>query len=255
VSAGVSPTAALVTGGAGGIGRAVARALSDKGHPVAVVDVDRAAAEAVANELRAHGGQALAVECDVADGARVSRALDEIESALGGLHLGVAVLCAGVGGPFHRADEVDEKEWDALFAVNVKGVFHVCRLLLPRMREAGFGRVIAIASMQGLFGAVRSSTYAATKHAVVGYVRSLGAEWGAHGITCNAVCPGYVDTRLGARDDAHHARIVERTPAARLASPDEVAALCAFLASPEAGFINGAALPIDGGLGAHLATS
>ena len=164
---------------------------------------------------------------------------------------------AGLGGPFHRVDEVDKAEWDALFGVNVEGVRFMCRWALPRMKASGYGRIVNIASLLGLFGGARSSTYAATKHALIGFSKSIAAEWASSGITCNAVCPGYVDTpmtgatvaamavRLGRSEDEARALLEKRQPIRRLIQPDEVAA--AVLACVENGAINGQGINVDGG--------
>ncbi len=162
------------------------------------------------------------------------------------------VNCAGVGGPFHRIDEVAPAEWDRIFAVNVRGPWLLCRRLLPAMAARGRGRVINIASVQGLRGAARSSTYVASKHALVGLTRALALEWGARGVTVNAVCPGYVATAMGLRPevDPGAAAAQARIPAGRQAEPGEIAGAVAFLAGDDAVYVNGAVLVVDGGLSA-----
>ncbi|MBI3544882.1 MAG: SDR family oxidoreductase [Deltaproteobacteria bacterium] len=245
---------AIVTGGAGGIGAATCRALAAEGLAVAVLDVDAAGAARVAGEISMGAGAAHAVVCDVGNRASVEAAIADV-SKLG--QVSVLVNNAGIGGPFHRVDEVTDEEWDRIVATNLKSVFLFARALLPGMKARGHGRVVNIASVQGIVGAARSSTYAATKHGMLGYTKSIAAEWGAYGITCNAICPGYVDTTMGAgpskKVDAYLERVLERTPVGRVARPEEIAALVVYLTGPSAGYVNGASFVVDGGLTAHSA--
>ena len=239
---------AVVTGAARGIGRATAARLVSEGHAVALLDVDADGA-AEAAEALSRDGSCLATPCDVSDPEAVRRALSAVRERLG--RVSILVNNAGLGGPFHRVDEVDDDEWLRVVHTNTRSVFLTCRELLPGMRERGYGRVVNIASVQGLLGAALSSTYAASKHAVVGYTRSLAAEWGGHGITVNAVCPGYVDTAMGVQEDARPgamAAILPWIPAGRIARPEEIAAAVSFLVRPESGYVNGACLVVDGGL-------
>ncbi len=244
---------AIVSGAGGGIGSAIAGGLAEDGNAVAVLDLDGARAEAVAETIARRGGRALAFACDVSDEAAVAQALALARAGLG--DAAVLVHAAGIGGPFHRADEVSVEEWERVFATNVRGAFLLTRALLPSMAARGFGRIVHIASIQGLLGARLSSTYVASKHAVVGYARAVAVEWAEHGITCNAVCPGYVETRMGAQPEArpgHRERILARTPARRLAEPTEIAALVRFLVSEDARHVNGAAIVADGGITADV---
>ena len=146
-------------------------------------------------------------------------------------------------------------EWDQLFGVNVEGVRNLCQWALPRMKAQGHGRIVNIASIMGLFGGAQSSTYAATKHALVGYSKAIAAEWGAYGITCNALCPGYIETEMLAKAPAAaRQRLLERIPGKRFGTPEEVAGLVSFLVGPLGGYVNGSALVMDGGLSSHLAS-
>ena len=245
----VNANLAIVTGASRGIGAAIAEVLAENGFRVALVARDVAALSRLEAKL---GDRARSFVCDVADEAAVNATLDRIETSLG--TPGVIVNNAGVGGPFHRVDEVDTAEWNALFGVNVDGVRHFCRWALPRMKAGGYGRIVNISSIQGLFGGARSSTYAATKHAIIGFSKALAAEWGAYGITCNAVCPGYIDTEMLANADPESRKeLLRRIPTGRFGSAEEVARLVAFIVGPFGGYLNGSALVMDGGLSAHLA--
>ena len=242
---------AIITGASRGIGAAIAEALAEAGFRVALLARDAQALSRLETKLAAAGAQARSFVCDVADEARVGETLASIENDLG--TPGVIVNNAGVGGPFHRADEVSRQEWDTLFGVNMDGVHHLCRWALPRMKAQGYGRIVNISSIQGLFGGVRSSTYAATKHALVGYTKSLAAEWGAYGITCNAVCPGYIDTEMLLNADAaSRTELLRKIPVGRFGTPEEVAGLVAFLVGPHGGYVNGSALVMDGGLSSQV---
>lgn len=243
---------AIVTGASRGIGAAIAEALARNRFRVALLARDEKALASVEKTLSAAGAQAWPFVCDVADEAAVEAVLGVLEARLG--PPSVLVNNAGFGGPFHRADEVPKAEWEALFGVNVDSLHHLCRWALPRMKAQGFGRIINISSIQGLFGGALSSTYVATKHAVVGYSKAMAAEWGASGITCNAVCPGYIDTEMLANaDPAVRQELLKRIPTGRFGRPEEVAELVAFLAGPAGGYVNGSALVMDGGLSSHLA--
>ena len=178
----------------------------------------------------------------------MKRCLDLVENEIGPVDL--LVNNAGLGGPFHTIVEVSLAEWEQVLGINVKGPFLLCRRLVPLMAARGWGRVVNIASVQGLRGAARSSTYSTSKHALVGLTRSLAVEWGDRGVTCNAICPGYVDTAMGldeTRNPGITRSAMARIPAARQATPAEVAGLVTYLAGEEAAYVNGAVLPIDGG--------
>ena len=235
----------MITGASRGIGAAIARRLQAKYSLILLArNVD--GLEQVAEEARLAGGAAVSVACDLTDWHSVQQAFRKIAS-----HPAPSVLVnnAGIGGPLHRIDETDDAEWSRIFDSNVRSLFWLCREYLPKMKEQGFGRIVNLSSVLGVVGAARSSTYVATKHAMVGYTKALACEWGAFGITCNAICPGYIDTRMhGASQQARISVPLHNVPAGRLGRPEEIAALVDFLCSPDAAYINGATILADGGL-------
>lgn len=242
---------AIVTGAGNGIGAATAKKFAAAGIKVAVVDIAEEAAKEVANQIKAEGGEAMAIRCDVSKKADVESCIAQVESQYGVPT--ILINNAGIGGPFHRVDEVTEEEFDLVFGVNIKSVYLFAHNLLPKMKELGFGRIVNTSSIQGLYGSPGSSSYVATKHAVIGYTRTIAAEWGQYGITCNAVCPGYVQTAMGAQDDAvddYTKKVMSMTPTHTIASPEELADMMFFLI--EQPYMNGSVNIMDGGITCHV---
>lgn len=243
----------IVTGAGNGIGAATAKIYAENGYKVGVLDIKEADASRVVKEIEASGGTAIAIVCDVGSRDSVESAVEKVESMYG--NIGTMVNNAGIGGPFHRVDEVEDDEWDMVVRTNQKSVFMFSRLLLPKMKEAGFGRIVNVASIQGLLGSPYSSTYVATKHAVIGYTRTIAAEWGRYGITCNAVCPGFVMTAMGARDeefDDYTLKVMAKSPVKILAKPEDIGNLIYYLTGEHGQYINGSIINIDGGITAHV---
>jgi NAD(P)-dependent dehydrogenase (short-subunit alcohol dehydrogenase family) len=244
---------AVVTGGANGIGQAVAQSFAARGaRGVLVVDRDVAAGEATVAAIRAAGGTALFTPADVTQAADV-RAYVQLALDTWG-----AIDCfhnnAGIEGKIATTAEYDEAVFDAVMAVNVKGVFLGLRHVLPVMLKQGRGAVVNTASVAGIFGTPGMPAYVASKHAVMGLTKVAAGEVGPQGIRVNAVCPGPVDTPIisGINDlqgvrEAWDARV----PMGRFARPEEIAAVVAFLASDDASYMTGAILAVDGGVTAH----
>lgn len=246
----------MVTGGGRGIGAATARALAEAGARVVVAARSAGEIERVATELTAAGHEVAAIACDVADPDSVERLLEAALERLGAVE--ILVNCAGVASSAPLRRQTLE-QWRHLFAVNAEGTFLACRAFLPGMVEGGWGRIVNIASLAGRTGAPYVSAYSASKHAVVGFTRSLAAEVAARGVTVNAVCPGYVATPMTERsienisaktglssEDARR-RLVEANPQGRLIEPEEVAFVVAALCDERASGVNGQAIGIDGG--------
>lgn len=248
---------AIVTGAGRGVGKAVAKRIAGQGIAVGVLDIDLDNAQQVVAEIIQEGGTAFAALCNVGKRESVETAIVQIENHFGATPL-LLVNNAGVGGPFHRVDEVSDEEWEWIIDTNLRSVFLFARQLLPKMKAAGYGRIVNIASIQGLFGAARSSTYVASKHGMIGYTKAIAAEWGPYGITCNAICPGYVDTAMGVESSEvtdYLRKVLEKSPVKRIAQPAEIAAMVAFLLGPESGYINGASITMDGGITSHVGIS
>lgn len=245
---------AIVTGAAQGIGKAIAKELVSLKVHVALLDKEEGVLFKTNHEFSEvnTGSKTVAIACDVSRKEEVDRAITKVERQLGPVQ--ILINNAGVGGPFHTIDQVSEAEWDLIFNTNVRSLFLLCQNLLPKMQKIGFGRIINIASIQGLIGAPRSSTYVASKHAVIGYTRAIAAEWGQYGITCNAICPGYVQTRMGVQTEQvknHYQQVIGRTPCRRLAQPEEIAYWVGSILHERSSYLNGAVIVTDGGITAH----
>jgi len=240
---------AMVTGAGRGIGAAIAARLAASGLAVALCDVDAALAENTAGRLSAGGGCARAFALDVSDGSKVARVVAEIGAALGPIDVLVNNAGIDVMGLFL---DTDEASWDRLWSVNLKGVLHCCKNVLPGMIERRRGRVVNLGSDAGRVGSTSEAVYSATKGGVIAFTKTLAREMARHGITVNCVSPGPTDTALLAQlasyNEKVHAGLARAIPLGRLGQPDDVAAAVAFLASEDAGYITGQTLSVSGGL-------
>jgi NAD(P)-dependent dehydrogenase (short-subunit alcohol dehydrogenase family) len=232
---------AVVTGAGGGLGAAVAAALAAAGSPVACADRDPAAAQRTANAVTAAGGSATAHALDVTEPVTVAEWHEAVRGDFGAI--GIVVSAAGVverGGP----TELDHAGFMRVVDVNLGGTYTVIREFLPELVQAGWGRIVNVASIAGLVGYPFPS-YTASKSGLVGLTRSLLIDLWGTGVTVNAVCPGAMDTPMF--DRARIPDMVRRTPLGRIVTVEEVAATITFLCSDAGAAVNGASIPVDGG--------
>jgi NAD(P)-dependent dehydrogenase (short-subunit alcohol dehydrogenase family) len=235
---------ALVTGAGRGLGRGIAVALAAAGARVVLISRTVDEIESAASEIRAAGGEAVAVPCDVLD-------LQQFEAVLDGVGVvDVLVNNAGTNDPMPLG-EVTPAVYDKIFDLNVRSAYFITKAVVARMVAAGRrGSVITVSSQMGHVGAANRSVYCAAKHAVEGMTKALAVELGPHGIRVNTVAPGYVETPLTApyfADEEFRADTMRRIPLGRLGLVAEVAAAVVYLADPAAAFVTGASLAIDGG--------
>ncbi len=243
---------ALVTGAGRGIGAAIARAFSGEGAAVVLAELDIETARATAREIEANtGGAALAVATDVTKSDSVRAALDEAERTFGALD--VLVNNAGIN-VFADPLTMTDDDWRRCFAVDLDGVWHGCRAVLPGMVERGRGSIVNIASTHAFQIIPGCFPYPVAKHGVIGLTRALGIEYAPRNVRVNAIAPGYIETQLthdwwDSQPDPQAARAATLAlqPMKRIGRPEEVAMTAVFLASDEAPFINASCITIDGG--------
>jgi 3-oxoacyl-[acyl-carrier protein] reductase len=237
---------ALVTGAARGLGRAISQTLAAAGAKVACIDVNADWLTGTVGAIRAAGGQAEPLACDVTDSARVGQVVDEVIERFGALN--ILVNNAGI-----TRDNVivrmKDEQWDAVLNINLKGTFLFTRAAArPMMKQRG-GRIINVASVSGLMGNPGQVNYSASKAGVIGLTRTVARELASRNITVNAVAPGFIATDMtSALGEEILKKVREEIPLGRLGEPQDVADAVLFLASPAASFITGHVLTIDGGL-------
>jgi NAD(P)-dependent dehydrogenase (short-subunit alcohol dehydrogenase family) len=232
---------AVVTGGASGIGFAIAQRLAGSGATVAIWDLDEAAGRMAAAAL---SGGSLAV--DVGDAAAVASAVQATLQAIPAID--ILINNAGITGPNDKLWDYPVEAWKDVFNVNVHGVFHCCRAVVPLMRARNYGRIVNIASVAGKEGNPNASAYSASKAAVIGLTKSLGKELADTGIRVNCVTPAAVRTSLFAQMTQQHVDyMLSKIPLGRFGEPDEIAALVAWLATEECSFSTGAVFDLSGG--------
>ena len=250
----LSGKAALVTGGGSGIGQAIARLFAKQGARVTIVDIQEAEARVTAEAIRAAGGDALAVRCDVSDAAEVKAAFDAAEAASG--PVAILVNNAGVA-HVGTIETTSEADFDRLYRVNVKGAYLCAQQAIARMLPRGGGVILNMASIASLIGVPDRFAYSITKGAILTMTYSIAIDYMKKGIRCNCVCParihtpfvdGYVARSYPGREAETMQKLHHYQPIGRMGRPDEVAALALYLCSDEAAFVTGAAYPIDGGV-------
>ena len=230
------PRSVLVTGGSKGIGRAIAADLVAQGHKVAATYRSGDVPEGV-----------LGVQCEITDPEQVEAAFVAVEAAHGPVEILVANAGITKDGLLMRMSEDD---WDAVIDTNLTGTFRVVKRAVRPMMKQRFGRIVLMSSVVGMLGSAGQVNYSASKAGLVGMARSVSRELGGRGITCNVVAPGFIETDMTAvLDEDTITSYKSRIPAGRLGSTDDIAAAVRFLVSDQAGYVTGAVVPVDGGLG------
>ncbi|WP_185999923.1 SDR family NAD(P)-dependent oxidoreductase [Novosphingobium aerophilum] len=235
---------AVVTGGARGLGRAIALRLAADGASVAVWDLNEAGARETAQLIAERGGQAIGLAADSSLAGQISDAAVRSREALG--PISILVNNAALS-PFAKFEELDEETWDKLMAINLKGPFLCVKEIVPDMLALRWGRIINIASSSAQAGTPNQAHYAASKGGVLGFTKALAMEFAQRGITVNAVPPGFVNTEGLQESPVDVAAYAPMTPMGRAGRPENIAAAVAFLASEDADYITGHTLSVNGG--------
>lgn len=244
----LSEKVAVITGASQGIGRACAEVFASKGAKVVVSDLAGTGGEEVAEAIEKADGRAIFVACDVTDADQVAALMRAAVDAFGALDIGVNN--AGIGGAHKPTHDYSLEDWQRVLNVNLTGTFLCMKHQIRHMVRARSGSIINVASVLGKVGAAMAPAYVAAKHGVVGLTKAAALEYSAYGVRINAVGPGFVDTLLIQKlkdDEKAYGKVVGAHPIGRIARPEEIATMAAFLASDAASFATGGYYPVDGG--------
>lgn len=236
---------AIVTGASTGIGRAIAERYVEEGANVVIADIQDEDGKQAADEIGC-----TYKHCDVSDTSEVEQVIEETVEEYGGLD--IIVNNAGIGAA-SALEEMDEDEWEQVLAVNLTGVKNCSKAALPHLKESE-GTIINIASIYGLVAGPGATAYATAKGGVVNFTRSVAVDYAEANVRVNAICPGFVETPMTdemLEDESFYHFVQNETPMNRVADPDEIAGVAAFLASEDASYMTGAMIPVDGGWTAH----
>ncbi len=242
----LSEKVALVTGASRGLGKAITLALAAEGASIAAVARSEEALKETLEAVRAAGGTIEPFPLDVADGAAAEAVVEKVNARFG--HIDILVNNAGVtrDGLLMR---MTAEAWDTVIDTNLKGAFNLTKPVGRLMVKQRAGRIINISSIVGLMGNAGQANYAASKAGLIGFTKSVAKEFASRGITCNVVCPGFIETDMtSVLGEDIRKKLLERIPLARLGQPDDIAGTVAFLCSPAASYITGQILTVDGGM-------
>ncbi len=251
LSRSVAQRVVLVTGAASGMGRATAHLFAYEGALVAVTDLDQQAVDSVVEEIRSSGGQATGWVLDVSSASAIREIVSDIASSLGEIDILVNNAGIAIGISLEGADDEEyEAAWSRTFDVLLTAHVRLVRACLSQLMRNGEGRIINIASTEGLGASAGTSPYTAAKHGVVGLTRSMAVELGARGVTVNCICPGPILTGMTAAipEEAREKFARRRVPLRRYGMPEEVAHATLNFALPASSYLNGVVLPVDGGM-------
>ncbi|MGW5919538.1 SDR family NAD(P)-dependent oxidoreductase [Nocardia fluminea] len=240
---------AVVTGGASGMGLSICVAFAESGHRVAVLDVDGAASQRVAEQLRATGATAMACAVDVTDRDAVREAMNKVRAEFGAIEILVTSAGSVDFAPFTA---ITPQAWNRVVDVNLNGVFHCAQAVVPDMVTAGWGRIVTISSSSAQRGSPGMVHYTASKGAVLAMTKALAREYAAAGITVNTIPPSGIDTPMSRQSQAaghlpQSAVMAKAIPVGHLGTGEDIAAACVFLCSEQAGYITGQVLGVNGG--------
>ena len=250
LSRSIAGKVAIVTGAGSGMGRATAHLFADEGATVAVVDVVGDRVDHVVQEIVGDGGRAQGWTVDVSRPEEITRLVDEVAAAFGGIDIVVNNAGVSIAGPVSVPEMDFEGAWERTFAVNLTAQARLVRAALPHLRRSGAGRVVNIASTEGIIATAGIPAYTASKHGVIGLTKSLAVELGRLGVNVNCVCPGPILTGMteAIPEEAKEIYAKRRVPLRRYGDPEEVAHMTLSLVLPAASFVNGAVVVVDGGM-------